>query len=253
MATLAPKIEEQSRTMLIRYETEAPISAAAFGDLLKELGKAFDRLARQRKFRGLRLILVDAGIGSHWLHLAVVGAGTAGTATFAFRKEIYDFIDFVKTAVDLDKGLRKGKASATDKKLVNAINAPVASGQAMQVNLIVSGDAASITINLPPADLLWQAPEPEPRRPLAVGAAAPRQEYNALFEESLYLPRLDGHPGTIFAVRGQWYVRLEGEGGVLNPVILSPGVEVVEGGVYRFDGIWEGRSYAIRSARPLSG
>ncbi len=248
MVTPAPKVEEPAPLMLIRYETDEPIGAVEFGELLRELGKGFDRLARQRRWRGLRLILVDAGTGSHWLHVAVIGTGTAGTAVLAFRKEIYDFIGFVKTAVDLAKGLRKGKSTAADRKLVNAINAPVACGQATQVNLIVSGGAPSITINLTPADTLWQAPEP-PIAMIPRPAGAP--DYNALFDRVAHRPRLEGHPGTILSVRGQLYVRLEGEGGVLNPVKLAPGVAVTDGEVYEFDGNWEGRSYAIRSAKPL--
>jgi hypothetical protein len=59
---------------------------------------------------------------------------------------------------------------------------------------------------------------------------------------------LEGQFGTILDVHGEWYVRLEGEGGVLNPVRLERAVEVRDTYVYQFDGVWEGRSYYIRAA-----
>jgi hypothetical protein len=52
----------------------------------------------------------------------------------------------------------------------------------------------------------------------------------------------------VIDVKGRWYVRLEGEGGVLNPLELAPDVVVQDGRSYSFDGAWEGRSYRIRAA-----
>lgn len=65
------------------------------------------------------------------------------------------------------------------------------------------------------------------------------------------LRQLEGKPGTVLDVKGRWYVRLEGEGGVLNPLELSAGVVVEDEGAYFFDGSWEGRSYRIRAARRI--
>ncbi len=66
------------------------------------------------------------------------------------------------------------------------------------------------------------------------------------------LLELRGRPGIVLDVKGRLYVRLEGEGGVLNPLELGSGVAVEDDGVYLFDGIWEGRSYRIRAAQRIA-
>jgi len=244
--------ELERPTLQVRYETKFPIGAADFGDLIRELGKGFERFARGRRLRNVRLVVVRAGLGSHWIDLAVIGASTAVSVAVTYRKEIYDFADFLGKVFDVAKGLRRESVKVADKKLIDSINAPVANGQAIQVNVMVSGGAPVITINQQSANSLWIA-EAEDRaeanlvRSGPLGAPSDRTVRAA----TPALRHLKGHFGTILDVKGRWYVRLEGEQGVLNPVSLAPGVHVVDDQPYLIDGNWEGRRYAIHKAEPI--
>lgn len=239
-------------TLQINYETDLPVGAVEFGGLVQELGKGFDRFARGRRLRNLRLIVVGAGLGSHWLDLAVVGASTAVGAAIKYRKEIYDFADFLGKLFDIAKNLRRVETKAADRKLIDAINAPVARGQATQVNITVLGGAPVITVSQQIAQTFWSVPDEEnvkalPLPPTAVSRRREKVDADAVPA----LRHLEGHFGTIFDVKGQWYVRLEGEQGVMNPVSLAPGVTVEDDRAYLLDGSWEGRRYSIRRAAPI--
>lgn len=237
-------------TLQIRYDTAAPIGAAQFGTLIQELGKGFDRFARARRSHGLRLVVVGAGLGSHWLEVAVFGATSAAGVLIRYRKEIYDFADFLEKLFNMAKTLRRAEAKPADRKLIDAINAPVANGQAVQVNVMVLGGSRTITINQQAAQNLW-VPEDENNYDEDIAAPLALKNVQAPPGTAPALRKLDGHFGTILNVKGAWYARLEGQEGVLNPVLLPAGVKVVDDQAYLFDGHWEGRRYAIHKAEPI--
>lgn len=237
-------------TLEIRYETAVPIGAAEFGVLIQELGKGFERYARGRRLNDLRLTLVGAGLGSHWIEVAVVSTGSIAATAIKYRKEIYDFADFLGKLFDIAKGLRGEGAKVADKKLIDAINAPVAKGQATQVNVTVFGGSPVITINQEIADTLWPTnPEDEANR-LKIAGEAPSPAVDRPFKSPV-LPALAGHFGTVIDVKGQWYVRLEGGEGVMNPAIPSSGVSLTDDQTYELYGSWEGRRYLIHRADPI--
>lgn len=241
--------DRERPTLQIVYDTAAPIGAAEFGAVIQELGKGFDRFTRARRQRGLRLVVIGAGLGSHWIEVAVVGATSAAGIAITYRKEIYDFADSLGKVFDMAKTLRRAEAKPADRKLIDAINAPVASGQATQVNVMVLGGSPTITINQHNAQALWV---PEDRADLEDALADPVLAIgNRQGSTAPMVRKLDGHFGTILNVKGAWYVRLEGQEGVLNPVLLAHGVTVEDDRAYLFDGHWEGRRYVIRKAEPI--
>lgn len=248
-----PMIQDKPErpTLQIRYDTEVPIGSVEFGRLVQELGKGFDRYARNRRLRNLRLVVVGAGLGSHWLDVAVIGAGSAVGAVIKYRKEIYEFADFLGKLFAMARSLRREGVKAADKKLIDAINAPVANGQATQVNVTVLGGSPVITINQNTSTILWPT---DPADELGIESLTDSSAADRKIDQSSRTPairQLDRHFGTIFDVKGQWYVRLEGQEGVMNPVSLAAGVSVKDDQAYLLDGSWEGRRYAIRKAETV--
>lgn len=237
-------------TLEVRYDTTVPIGATEFGVLIQELGKGFERYARVRRFSDVRLTVIGAGLGSHWIELAVVSTGSVAATAIKYRKEIYDFANFLGKLFDIAKGLRGEEAKAADKRLINAINAPVAKGQATVVNVTVFGGSPVITINQETTSTLWPTNSAhevdafefsgETLSP-AVGRPSKSPVQRAL----------SGHFGTIIDVKGQWYVRLEGEEGVMNPATPSLGVSLTDDQTYKLYGSWEGRRYLIHRADPI--
>jgi len=221
-------LDEPDRPILeVRYDTAVPIGATEFGVLIQELGKGFERYARRRRLRDVRLAVVGAGLGSHWIEVAAVGTGSAVATVIKYRKEIYDFADFLGKLFDIAKGLRGEGAKAADKKLIDAISAPIAKGQATQVNVTVFGGSPVITINQATTNTLWPTSPEEERDALEVGRAAPSLAIDRP-SKSPVLRALVGRFGTILNVKGQWYVRLEGGEGVMNPTTPTPGVNLTD-------------------------
>lgn len=237
-------------TLEVHYDTAVPIGATEFGVLIQELGKGFQRYARGRRLRDVRLAVVGAGLGSHWIEVAVVGTGSAVATAIKYRKEIYDFADFLRKLFDIAKGLRGDGAKAADKKLIDAINAPVAKGHATQVNVTVFGGSPIITINQETTNTLWPTHREDDRDALEIGGAAPSLAIDRL-SKSPVLRTLAGHFGTILDVKGRWYVRLEGGEGVMHPATPSLGVSLTDDQAYELDGSWEGRRYLIHRADPI--
>lgn len=250
MSTPISLDDPDRRTLEIRYDTNIPIGAAEFGALILELGKGFERYARSRRSRDLRLILVGAGLGSHWIEVAVIGTGSAVGTAIKYRKEIYDFADFLGKLFDIAKGLRGQRAKAADKKLIDTINAPVAKGQAKQVNVTVFGGSPVITITQQTTDTLWTMAAEDEQDALQVRGVAPSLAVDRP-SKSPALRALAGHFGTVFDVKGEWYVRLQGEEGVMNPAIPLAGVSLTDDQAYELYGSWEGRRYLIRRADPI--
>ena len=240
--------DPERATLEVRYDTIVPIGAAELGALIQELGKGFERYARSRRLKDVRLALVGAGLGSHWIEVAVISTGSALATAIKYRKEIYDFADFLGKLFDIAKGLRGEGAKAADKKLIDAINGPVAKGQATQVNVTVFGGSPVITINQNTTNTLWPTGVEDGQDTSKVRGTSLTVDRPS---KSPVLRALSGHFGTILDVKGQWYVRLEGEEGVMNPAIPLPGVSLTDDQAYELYGSWEGRRYLIHRANPI--
>lgn len=235
----------------VRYETDGAIAAVDAGEVLTALGRGFERYARQTRIRGaLRLAVQRIEVGSLVADLVVVGVGAA-LSVAQHSEALYGFVGFLGDMLAIAQGLKPGKNKQADTRLVETLLRPIADGQAQQVNLFVVGDGNTVRIDREAIELM---------RAHHDGASAGTDEIAAIdANESdaplvLAAPRnltLEGKHGTALDVKGRWYVRLEGEGGVLNPLELAQGVTVKDEQSYSFDGAWEGRRYRIRAAHPI--
>jgi hypothetical protein len=144
------------------------------------------------------------------------------------------------------QGLADGTVRGAELRLVDALRGPVAGGMAERVVLAAPARGKEVAVDAAVVRRIEQA------RGAALAsrpAAPPRLPGQRMRAPAVR--ELEAKPGTVFDVKGRWYVRLEGEGGVLNPLELGPGVAVEDEAAYLFDGSWEGRRYRIRAARRI--
>lgn len=242
-------ITDDIPTLRIRYETDDLLPASDVAAVLREVAMGFDRFARQRRrYAGLRLAVWRVELSSLNADLVVIGLGTA-KAALEHRQALYEFVGFIADLLSIAKGVMPGKIKAADAKMIDAIQKPVAQVEAQQVNLFIVGDGNTVNIDRDAIQMIRSQREQN--------TASRTVDFRPPVEADLAgspppgLRRLEGKFGTVFDVHGQWYVRLEGEEGVLNPLELAPGVTVGDGHGYHFDGFWEGRRYRIRAAKPL--
>lgn len=235
----------------IRYDTEGLLAAVDVASVLGEVGKGFERYAKRGANRGgLRLAVRRIEVGSLVADLVVVSAA-AGVAFVQHPEALYGFIGFLADLLSIAQGVKPGRNKVADARLLEALLRPVAEGGAQQVNVFVVGDGNTITINKDAIELI------KATREASLMRSTDAEEYSSEPARELAMPEpprhltLDGKFGTAISVKGRWYVRLEGEGGVLNPLELAPGIFVEDDRSYRFDGVWEGRNYRIRAALPL--
>jgi len=238
----------------VRYDTEGLIAAADVGEVLSALGKGFERYTKRAAVRaGLRLAIQRIEVGSLVADLVVVGTGAA-IAVAQHREALYGFVGFLENLLAIAQGLRPGKNKQADARLIELLSKPIAEGDAQQVNVFVVGDGNTVMIDRGAIELV-RAARHDARAALGVESQmAANAEVSGDPALALAPPKymtLDGKHGTAIDVKGRWYVRLEGEGGVLNPLELAHGVSVQDEQSYSFDGAWEGRSYRIRAAHPI--
>lgn len=239
----------------MRYDTAGFILAADVGEALQALGKGFERYARRVAPKGhLRLAVQRLEVGSLIADLVVVGAAT-GMVIAQHREAIYGFIGFLSDVVAVAQGLKPGKNKVADTRLVETLLRPVADGSAQQVNVFIVGDGNTVTLGDDAVELVRNTQDQNrvrsrEREPLTDDVDAKDDAALAALPAPRQLT-LRGKHGTVIDVKGRWYVRLEGEGGVLNPLELAASVEVQDDQSYSFDGHWEGRSYRIVSAHPI--
>ncbi|HYC05252.1 MAG TPA: hypothetical protein VED40_18310 [Azospirillaceae bacterium] len=242
----------------VRIETEELPTVDNVASILGEIGKSFDRYARRYGVRhGLRLVVQRIYIGSLIADLVVIGTATTLTA-IQHREAIYGFVGFLSNALSIAQGIKKGENKTPEKRLVNALHGPVANGEAQQVNIFIVGDSNSINIDKDSVKMISNANLSLKKNPDS--AREMKIEYIEMAEEipvsistlpaAKVAKPMDGKYGTAFNIKGQWYVRLEGEGGVLNPAEMERGVTIEDGRVYKFNGSWEGRRYRIKRADP---
>lgn len=237
-------------SLSVRFENDRLIAAGDLGRILDELAKAFDRFARaSRGARGRRLAVRRVVVGSLVADLVLVGAvSTAAAAQNA--QALFGFVGFLADMLGIAQGLKPGRVTAANERLLAALQKPVAEGDAQQVNIFV-GDGASVTIDRDAIRLVRTHREDSAEEAQAFTITERRVPPVSKMMAAPIHAVLDGKFGTALDVKGQWYVRLEGEGGVLNPVEFAHGVEIADDTPYRFEGRWEGRSYRISAAHRL--
>lgn len=155
----------------------------------------------------------------------------------------------VANLLTIAQGLGKSTRKAADRRLIKALQAPVANEHASQLNIYVVGDGNTVTIDQGVVSQLANAKDVTHALTTSklFEVAAPPEAPSDIPR----LTQLRGKIGTALDVKGEWYVRLEGEGGVLNPVSNGNEATLQDGQLYAFDGYWEGRSYRIIQARSL--
>lgn len=240
----------QMPVLRLEYETEGFIPAVEVGKLLSEMDAAFQRFVKARYRRsGAHLAIQKVEVGSLVADFVVVTAGSA--MTMAQHPEILSsFVSNIANLVTIAQGLGKGWPKANDRRLLDALQAPIAHKNAHQVNVYIVGDGNSVKIDQDVVTRIAEADEERTEIKALTGPPAPKAGVEQLSDRPVLL-RLQGKMGTALHVKGRWYVRLEGEGGVLNPVSNGSEIDLQDDHAYAFDGAWEGRSYHIKEARPL--
>ncbi|GGE74727.1 hypothetical protein [Sphingomonas prati] len=232
----------------VTIETKQIVPASVAGELLEEIARGFERHARGKGRRDLRLGVRRVDIGSLIMELAVIGAAPgAPSAEVVTRSFLVATGELLRSA----QGLAPGTVRKSDARLIDALRDPVADGLADRVILGRRGGAAEAVVDREAVRLIDASrSRPTARSEVRVSRSLPAPD--DVLPPPPARRELRGANGTVLDVKGRWYVRLEGEGGVLNPLEPGPGVAVVDEAVYEFDGSWEGRSYRIRTARRIA-
>lgn len=241
-------IEGDAPVIRVEFQTDGFIAASDVGTLLNELDAAFQRYTKAKQRRSnLRLAVKRVIVSSLIADLVVVSADTVMNLS-QHPQIISGFIDNIANLVTIAQGIGKGKPSPKDRKLIKAIQAPIAKGDAVQFNIFIVGDGNTVTVD---KDVIRRMDEAE--EATKIESLLPPEKFHAIapMSERPTLLKLRGKFGRALLVKGDWYVRLEGEGGVLNPVSNGFDANLEDDQAYSFDGEWEGRSYVIRQAQPL--
>lgn len=241
---------DDTTTLRIHYQTDGLLPAADVAAVLREVSTTFERFTRRRaRHAHLRLAVRRVEVSSLLADLVVMGA-VAGQAAIEHREALYGFTGFIADTLSILKGVKPGEPKPADVRVIDALQKPVAKAGAQQVNVFVVGDGNTVTIDREAIRQIQSHREQASVRAVQqVEASRVQSDLDLPTRDRLRLLTLHGKFGTVFDVRGQWYVRLEGEEGVLNPLQLEDGVTVRDGRAYQFDGVWEGRRYRIRAAR----
>lgn len=239
--TICPQI-------VIRVETTEVVPAVTAANILDEVARGFERYARAKGRRDLRLGVHRVDIGSLIINLIVVGRGPRLPRQDGLAQS---FVSATGELFRIAQGSVPGMVKRMDARLVDALCRPVADGTASQLVMSSSDSAEGLTVDIGVARRVEQTrlravpfTREEAARSIPTVAVVPGK-----------IPRLrelQGQEGTVLDVKGRLYVRLEGEDGVLNPLEPEPGVSVQDEGVYLFDGSWEGRRYRIRAAQRIA-
>lgn len=240
-------------TITIIIETRETVPAEDAGAILEEVARGFYRHVRGTAQRQLRLGVRRIAAGSLVIEFVVTGPEVRAASGNDRRDAARGFVEMLRslilTAGTSPTHTRRGAGD----RLVNALLAPVSGGYAESLTAAAGGETASVLVDRSVVAGIAAAREDADRRPLSLPAPdAPGAAAIAADPGSApSLLTLEGKQGTVFDVKGNWYVRLEGEEGVLNPLRLALNVTVEDEGTYLFDGIWERRRYHIRAARRI--
>ncbi|OJW58041.1 MAG: hypothetical protein BGO57_12375 [Sphingomonadales bacterium 63-6] len=248
----------------IKYETDGVIDAQLLGAMIAEVGTNFQRFERRRNH--LKLTVHASGTGSWWIEFAVAGTLSAAAAGL-YIKELGAYVGFLADVISIVQGFKKGKITAQDRKTIKALNEPIARDQARQVNIVINGDGNTVNIDRKISEKIAAAIDAPARtvkdnqngtfsaENLADKLFASRPAASQLLK-GLPAPEgmsvLNGVYGTVFNVHGEWYVRLEGQQGVLHPLVFEPWrFAFSDGDAFRFHGNWEGAKYRIQRAERI--
>jgi hypothetical protein len=134
----------------------------------------------------------------------------------------------------------------TDRKAIGGVYSPVAKKHSTQLNIHIVGDHNQVVITPETLDLIEQRDRREQKR-------ADDELSAIIVPTESHVPRLlkPGSFGTAIDHKGTWYVRLEGDGGVLRPADLAPGVMLKDDQSYSFEGYRVGPRYLITAAQPI--
>ena len=237
-------------TITIVIETRETVPAEDAGDILEEVARGFDRHVRGTAQRHLRLGIRRIAAGSLVIEFVVTGQKVRAAGGSDWRDAARGFLEKVRLLITVAETSPARTRRGADDRLVNALLAPVAGGYAESLTASADGETDPILVDRAVVARISAAREDANRRPPSLPAAG-TAAISADVGTTPSLRMLEGKQGMVYDVKGNWYVRLEGEEGVLNPLRLARDVTVEDEGTYLFDGIWEGRSYHIRAARQI--
>lgn len=247
------QVSDNEPVLRLHYDSQTPLPAADVGAVLMEVSKGFERYSRTHlRQRNLHLAVQRVELGSLIADLIALGT-SAAMAAMQHREALYGFIGFVSNALSIAQGLAPGRNKTADDRMIETLQKPIAQGDSQQLNIFIVGEGNTVTFDKESVRLVRES-----RQAFQADVASISSEMDSVtrvISNDIQTPKLlslDGKFGTVISVRGDWYVRLEGEGGVLNPLHCDPNVSVEDNRAYLFNGVWEGRSYRIRAARPVS-
>jgi hypothetical protein len=243
----------EPQKLRIEYSTDDLISGSDVGEMLEEIDQAFRRYVRRNNRRSdLALAVSKVEVSSLIADLVIVTAGAS--MTLAQNPELLSgFLSNLANLLAICQDLGTGAVGAKDRKLIKVLQAPIAKKHATQINIFINGDSNAVRID---DDIIDGIARAENRRSHDL-SALPNDGLSQSVEGKYVEPEipqlrwLKGTVGTAVRVKSNWYVRLEGEGGVLNPVSNGGAIDLEDERAYNFDGVWEGRSYLIERATPL--
>ncbi len=224
----------------IRIETAGYVPAEVAGQILEEVARSFERHARTGGRRDVRLGIKRVDIGSLIVQLAVLGSARTIRGEWAMK----GFVEATAHLLLVAQGLAAGTVKRSDARMLDVLRAPVSDGVADRVLVVDLDTGIEAIVDIKTVDRLdefgarTRARVLPKRKPAAIESP----------EQAPTRRELVGDVGTVLDVKGRWYVRLEGENGVLNPLEPAPGIRVEDDVLYEFDGSWEGRSYVARKA-----
>ncbi|MBO1905628.1 hypothetical protein KHP60_09895 [Microvirga sp. 3-52] len=207
--------EREEPRFEIFIENTAPVPAPQIATLLTTLNAAFRQFSRRVGRRDVTLAVASVEQGSIRIFLdAIEGAQKVWEA----RELLTPFATHLIEATQILLGLRSGRVSATDKKAIEAISQPVASGSATQVNLVNNG-TIHLHVDERMADALLRVLRP-PVQERVDDFIEREQPAKApmLSQQEVHALETDGLEGAAVSVDGDWYARLHGGHGVLVPI-----------------------------------
>ena len=224
---------DQNSILRIHIDTEHPVLARHAGLILERSQAAFGQYTRERGPSG-SLRLHKAHTGS--LLLDLISVVDSITTLHDHRDILAGFVAQLADTLQVLTGMKNGRVTTSDRRLVEALCAPVANDNAKQVSVQVIGDNATVIVinqeqldqigsnkSMPVPDLIQQLVQPSRERP---AQEADEQAFAEL--PDLQFPRSpDGVRGRTFRpsdglliwLEDHWYVRLNGEIPVLIPML----------------------------------
>lgn len=231
-----PTMADPDPTLRIHIYTERPVLARHVGLILERCQAAFGQYSRERGPTGsLRIHNVQSGS----LLLDLVSVIDSISTLHDHREILAGFVAQLGDTLQIMAGMRKGRVTTSDRRLIEALSAPVANDNAQQVCIQVIGDNNTVIVidreqiekigsnrAMPVADnIVEQLVRPLIQRP---SRALEEKELAAL--PDFQFPRSpDGvrnrtfkpAVGVLVWLEDRWYVRLDGQNPIMIPMLGS--------------------------------